>query len=284
MSSRRCFFEVASELSLAQNCSTCQIFGARSSRPRRARIVVQRSLKKDALVPVGRWGEREKGILEVATALYASEGYENVSMAAVAAAAGLSEGTLYNYFRDKQDLVLRVSAAAFEGHTVEAEAIVKESQSLRDGLQALIDLELRILIEAKEVFRIWLREVRGSGGYRQSAARKRLRDFSSQLIRLFEKWNAVPDPALGLNLPLMRDMVFGSLEHIVWTAIVQRREGELDVARLSRDLAGAYLRAFGFAAASGSKSAGKGGTGRGCVHGMPAKMGSSRLALRRMTV
>lgn len=208
---------------------------------------MQKALKKDALAPVGRWGEREKGILEVATLLYASEGYENVSMAAVASAAGLSEGTLYNYFHDKQDLVLRVSAAAFEGRIAEAERIVRESESLHAGVEALIALEFDILIKAKEIFRIWLREVRGAGGYRQSPARKRLRGFSSQLIRLFEKWNATPDPRLGLSLPLMRDMVFGSLEHIVWTAIVQRREDEIEVARLSRDLAAAYLRAFGLA-------------------------------------
>jgi hypothetical protein len=72
-----------------------------------------------------------------------------------------------------------------------------------------------------------------------------LRRFSSQLIHLFEKWDAAPDPALGLNLPMARDIVFGGLEHIVWTARVQRREDQLDVEQLARDLASAYLRAFG---------------------------------------
>ena len=51
-------------------------------------------------------------------------------------------------------------------------------------------------------------------------------------------------PRLGLSLPLLRDIVFGSLEHIVWTAMVQRREDDIDVPKMSRDLAGAYLRAF----------------------------------------
>ena len=64
-------------------------------------------------------------------------------MAAVASAAGLSEGTLYNYFRDKQDLQLRVSLAAFEGHTQAAEQAVAELRSLREGLERLIAIELR---------------------------------------------------------------------------------------------------------------------------------------------
>ena len=201
--------------------------------------------ERETVPPVGRWGEREQGIIEVATQLYLQGGYDNVTMAAVASAAGLSEGTLYNYFRDKQDLQLRVSLAAFEGHTQAAEQAVAEAKGLRDGLERLIAIELRMLIRAKELFLVWLREMRTTSGYPQSEARRMLRRFSSQLIRLFEKWSAAPDPALGLTLPMARDIVFGSLEHIVWTARVQRREDQLDVEKLSRDLADAYLRALG---------------------------------------
>jgi TetR/AcrR family transcriptional regulator, fatty acid metabolism regulator protein len=214
-------------------------------------LTVQRSMQKvqkrerETVPPVGRWGEREQGIIEVATQLYLQGGYENVTMAAVASAAGLSEGTLYNYFRDKHDLQLRVSLAAFEGHTQAAENAVVEAKSLREGLERLIAIELRMLIRAKELFLVWLREMRTTNGYPQSEARKMLRRFSSQLIHLFEKWKAVPHPALGLNLPMARDIVFGSLEHIVWTARVHKREDQLDVEKLSRDLAGAYLRALG---------------------------------------
>ena len=179
--------------------------------------------------PVGRWGEREQGILQVATALYAQGGYENITMAAVASAAGLSEGTLYNYFRDKQDLQLRVSLGVFEAYTLEMEKVVAGSKSLRHGLEGIIAVELRLLIDAKELFRIWLREMRSASGYAHSEARNALRRFSTHLIHLFAKWNAAPDPRLGLNLPLLRDIVFGSLEHIVWTAMVQRREDAIDV-------------------------------------------------------
>jgi TetR/AcrR family fatty acid metabolism transcriptional regulator len=206
---------------------------------------MQKVQKREPIPPVGRWGEREQGIIEVATQLYLKGGYENVTMAAVASAAGLSEGTLYNYFRDKQDLQLRVSLTAFAGHTHAAERAVAESKSLREGLERLIAIELGLLIKAKELFLVWLREMRTTSGYPQSEARNMLRRFSSQLIHLFKKWGAVPDPAHGLNLPMARDIVFGSLEHIVWTARVQRREDQLDVEKLSRDLASAYLRAFG---------------------------------------
>jgi AcrR family transcriptional regulator len=240
---------------------------------------MQKAQKRETVPPVGRWGEREQGIIEVATQLYLQGGYENVTMAAVASAAGLSEGTLYNYFRDKQDLQLRVSLTAFEGHTQAAEQAVAEAKSLGEGLERLIAIELKMLIRAKELFLVWLREMRTTSGYPQSEARRMLRRFSSQLIRLFERWNATPDPALGLTLPMARDIVFGSLEHIVWTARVHRREDQLDVERLSRDLAGAYLRAFGLDDAAGDLAAGAGpkrrkaGRGRGRSAARPNSRG-----------
>ena len=206
---------------------------------------MQRVAKPLLAPPVGRWGEREQGILEVATSLYTQGGYENITMAAVASAAGLSEGTLYNYFRDKQDLQLRVSLGVFEAHTLEMEKVVANSRSLRQGLEGVIAVELRLLIGSKELFKIWMKEMRTASDYAHSDARHALRRFSNHLIHLFAKWNATPDPRLGLSLPLQRDIVFGSLEHIVWTAMVQRREDAIDVPKMSRDLAGAYLRAFG---------------------------------------
>lgn len=206
---------------------------------------MQKAMRKQPQPPVGRWGARETGIIQVASQLFSDNGYESVTMAAVAAACGLSEGTLYNYFRDKSDLALRVTVAAFDRYADEAERIVAHSTSLQQGLEELIALELHILIEARGMMRIWLREVRGAQGYPQSAARDVLRRFSSHLIDLFQKWGVHPDPATGLNYTLMRDIVFGSAEHVVWTAIVQGRADRLDAATLAHDLAAAYLRAFG---------------------------------------
>jgi len=195
--------------------------------------------------PVGSWGEREQAIIEVAWRLYAERGYENVTMAAVAKAAGLSEGTLYNYFRDKQDLVLRVSGARFDDHIARAERAVAGARSVRDGLEALIRIQLTIILEAREIYRIWLREVRGARDYRSSQARTRLRRLSNLLVGLLQRFKVEPAPDSGLTLANMRDMVFGGVEHTAFTAIVQRREGEMDVGALATSLAAAYLRAFG---------------------------------------
>lgn len=49
--------------------------------------------------------ERRERIFAAAEGLLCEQGYERVSMAAIAAAAGMSKKTLYLLFRDKEELV-----------------------------------------------------------------------------------------------------------------------------------------------------------------------------------
>jgi TetR/AcrR family transcriptional regulator, fatty acid metabolism regulator protein len=195
---------------------------------------------------VGQWGAREAGILEVAGRLYATRGYERVSMADVATAAGLSEGTLYNYFRDKTDLVLSVGLVSLERNIAGAAKITEEATSLEDGLRQLIAHQLRSLLSAPEMYRIWLREVKAAEGYGKSRARDALRRFSAQFSLFLDRWHP-QSASLPLEASMMRDMFYGGIEQIAWTAIVQGRKRAVDIDDTAAKLAFAYLAAFGLA-------------------------------------
>ncbi len=198
---------------------------------------------------VGQWGAREAGILEVAARLYAARGYERVSMADVAAAAGLSEGTLYNYFRDKTDLVLSVGLSSLERNIAGAAVITRSAVSLEDGLRQLIAHQLRDMLAAPEMYRIWLREVKAADGYGKTRARDALRRFSGQFSRFFDRWHS-DAAALPLDQALMRDMFYGGIEQIGWTAIVQRGKRPLDIDAIAAKLTVAYLAVFGLVPAT----------------------------------
>ena len=195
---------------------------------------------------VGAWGEREAGILAVARDLFLRDGYENTSMAAVATAAGLSEGTLYNYFRNKTDLVIRVTLDNLEMRVAAATRAVDEAASLREGLERLIDLHLCSRVGVEDIYRIWLREVRGVKSYRRSSGRDALSRFANQFPRLLKKFGQ-EEKAGSPSHAMMRDLVFGGSEHIGFTAIVQRRVDKIDVAATASRLADIYLRGFGLA-------------------------------------
>lgn len=51
---------------------------------------------------------RHDRILDAATALFRAQGYEDVKMEAIAAAAEVSIGTIYNYYQNKGDLLVAI--------------------------------------------------------------------------------------------------------------------------------------------------------------------------------
>ncbi len=55
--------------------------------------------RDDALCP-----DKERQVLDGAAAVFARDGYEGASMSRIAAEAGVSKGTLYNYFAGKAEL------------------------------------------------------------------------------------------------------------------------------------------------------------------------------------
>ncbi|WP_334184685.1 TetR/AcrR family transcriptional regulator [Novosphingobium sp.] len=70
---------------------------------------------------------RRQAILDTAIELFREVGYERASMAAIAARVGGSKGTLYNYFKNKDDLFAAAMIGAMEEQGMEIMERLKAS-------------------------------------------------------------------------------------------------------------------------------------------------------------
>ena len=52
--------------------------------------------------------DRDRRIVEAAAALFRAQGYDGTRIEAIAEAAGVSVGTIYNYYRNKGDLLVAI--------------------------------------------------------------------------------------------------------------------------------------------------------------------------------
>ena len=85
--------------------------------------------------------ERREQLLARATELFATHGYDELSMAKIARAAGISKPLLYHYFRSKRDLFAAALGQGAEEHLrrIEADATLTPAEQLRAGLAAYLD-------------------------------------------------------------------------------------------------------------------------------------------------
>lgn len=87
---------------------------------------------------------RRQEILDAAARIFAEQGYANATTREVADAADIAEGTLYNYFGGKREILLAIAGRA----EAEAAVILEDMDHLDsvEGMIALVERVLQILI------------------------------------------------------------------------------------------------------------------------------------------
>ncbi|WP_219210944.1 TetR/AcrR family transcriptional regulator [Variovorax boronicumulans] len=199
--------------------------------------------KEKALEVRGVRGDRRDDIISAARRLFAAKGYEATTMAEIAASLELAEGTVYLYFDNKRMLVTAVAIAWFGDIVDQTEREAEAIAALPARLQFLIRSHLEMILAHPSMYLLFIREVRASPTYESSGGRALNRRYTDLLRPCID--GAKPTP--GLDFPVARDMVYGGVEHVAWSAIVRKETAPARIQQLSADLATAYGRALGLA-------------------------------------
>jgi TetR/AcrR family transcriptional repressor of mexJK operon len=124
---------------------------------------------------------KRAAILAAARSLLLSDGFERTSVDAIAGAAGVSKRTIYDYFGDKQSLLLAVVGETLE--SVLSTVRVAVDETLRGSILSLDDVNTRLVVFARRVSAGAL----GSADY--AALRRLVAAESAHLPRLSEHWS-----------------------------------------------------------------------------------------------
>ncbi|HWB98816.1 MAG TPA: TetR/AcrR family transcriptional regulator [Bryobacteraceae bacterium] len=92
-------------------------------------------------------------ILRAAAQVFAEQGYQAATMDGIAERAGIGKGTVYEYFRNKQDLFF----AVFDDYIASMERLVRQSLELPSGtvafrIQQMIHAALAVGAEGRDLF------------------------------------------------------------------------------------------------------------------------------------
>src|SRR5258705_12890273 len=101
---------------------------------RRARV-------KTARTEAAPEGKRER-ILDAAVKVFAAEGFYNAKGAQIAQEAGVADGTIYLYFKSKDDLLISLFEDRMEGINANLRNALGEAKNAADKLRAGVRLHL----------------------------------------------------------------------------------------------------------------------------------------------
>ncbi len=89
--------------------------------------------------------ERTAQIIEAAMIVFARNGFNQARMDDIAQQTGLSKGTLYLYFKSKDDIIGAILNAILSRELIQARELVKKNQSAVEKLNGFLDIVLQDL-------------------------------------------------------------------------------------------------------------------------------------------
>lgn len=159
--------------------------------------------------------------------VFCERGYENTAVSEIAARLGVVEGTIYKYFDTKRELLLKVLERWYDEMFGDYARDLAGITGTRQRLRFLIWRHLRTVEGNPLLCRLMFREFRSGQDYPGSHLHDMNRRYTQFLIEVIREGVQAGEFRRDLTLPLLRDMVYGGIEHHAWNYLCGR--GELDV-------------------------------------------------------
>ena len=150
---------------------------------------------------------KESSILDAAERIFAQAGFDGAKVSDIARAASVAEGTVYLYYKNKQDLLAGVVGRFWTQLTLGAEAAIDLDATNKEQLEQLGRYHLQSLLNQFEVVSLT---------YRARPQQEQDLDQVREYVRVFDRimQRGVDRGELPKDTPIgqLRDVFFGTLE------------------------------------------------------------------------
>lgn len=182
--------------------------------------------------------ERHAAILQAATRVFATSGYHGARVSEVAREAGIADGTIYLYFRSKQELLVALFERGFRGFLEDLDRKLAGNLDPIAQVRALCAHHLGHLGSDFDLAVVTQVELRHSDPELRVAIGRIVRPYFDRIEAVVR--DGAFDP---VEVKIARRMIFGTLDEHV-TAWV-RSGGRFDLAALAPQVSELLLRALG---------------------------------------
>src|ERR687884_1027784 len=171
--------------------------------------------------------DKREAILRAAIKVFAESGYFNAKVADVARVAGVADGTVYLYFKSKEEILRSI----FEHNTTEAVAAGREElakiKDPREKLRRIARHHLERLGADRDLAVVFQGELRGTTKFMEEFSAAGLAEYLGLIREVFEEGQVAGVFRKGLNAKLVAKVLFGALDEMATNWILSRRRYKL---------------------------------------------------------
>jgi TetR/AcrR family fatty acid metabolism transcriptional regulator len=166
-------------------------------------------------------------IIEAAVKVIAENGYHASQVSKIAKEAGVADGTIYLYFKNKEDILVSVFQEKMGQFIERIATVTAKEPNANNKLKALIYTHFALLEESPNLAIVSQLELRQSNHSLRMQINHVLKAYLDVIDDVIEEGINEQEFRHDLKPELLRQMIFGSMDEVVTNWVMQERKYKL---------------------------------------------------------
>lgn len=155
-----------------------------------------------------------KQIIDAAVIAIAENGYHQAQVSKIAKQAGVADGTIYLYFKNKEDILISVFQEKMGVFVENLQDIIKSGESSSDKLCRMIENHFNVLSSDRHLATVTQLELRQSNKEIRIKINSILKEYLKLLDEILIEGMLSGEFNQSMDVRVARQMVFGAIDEI----------------------------------------------------------------------
>lgn len=168
-------------------------------------------------------GDKREAILRAAIKVFAGNGYFNSKVSDIAREAGVADGTVYLYFKNKDDILHSIFDRAMAEFIAEGRREIEPIEDAAEKLRRIAKLHLERLSADRELAIVFQVELRGSTKFMEEFSAAGFAEYLDIIRRTIAEGQKTGAFRKDLSPTVAAKILYGALDEMVTNWIISKK-------------------------------------------------------------
>lgn len=162
--------------------------------------------------------------MHAATSVFSQQGFYNSTVADVARVADVADGTIYLYFKNKDDLLISIFEHSMEVFIDAAREEMRGSENPREKLKKFITLHLKLVQKNQDLAQVIQIELRQSSKFIKEYANQKFFDYLNIVQGIIEDGQKQGLFRPEADAQILKRAIFGAVDEMALEWILMKKK------------------------------------------------------------
>ena len=192
---------------------------------------------------MARNSDKKELIINAAVKVFADKGFYNAKVSDVARGAGVADGTIYLYFKNKDDLLISLFETKMAEIIERFYAILKSSLTAIEKIRQFIHLYFRMIAENPDLAEVFQVELRQSSKFLKDYHNQKFIDFLNLIGDIIHGGQVDGLFRSDINIHTMKLIIFGAMDELARQWILTK-DTPYDLDKTAVEMADTFIRSL----------------------------------------